>query len=676
MKVKNENLLFRLVIISVLIFSLVSCGTKNKSERDSRREQIRNNAEMKREELQRVVGVYKGYVSTTDGSNQNVLLKLDIKDIPGNSDGKVDPVLIPTLSGFLKFTYSTKGINENGDTIGFEIKKAEYDPKRKTINLTLVNSKYEEVLLDLDKEEDSLKGLWTAPGLSLTGKINLIDQNSERGRRNLLPDNKIKGVYKGFFRWSSLSSYQPAQITISTKFVAPDNLSISSTVRLFFGDFNSSEYTTYHYEKVDFNPFKGIITMRDSSSNIQIEGSVLASSFKGRWFTDFTGDMGEIELKKNIIPPPPKDILSIKPLSGTYFGQLKNNGRTKLPEKILFSFVAAEDSNRPNGLTISGKLRLYPGAFGSVEYIELPMDHIEFNFFTRKIVAKTTGQYHLTLVGELTKNGIIGHFQYDALGKVAKFLVERGAPIPGSPKENIQGEYRGILNWDRNDWQQNSTFKIITHFEENIGLRISASAKLIFGPPDSTEYLTYNFPKVEYNPTTGQFIFMNKESEVSFVGYIENGMIEGVWKDKYLGEMGTIKFSKSKDLPTISKDHLAPALQGVYLGDLKNTNPQTNLPEKIFLGIVTGRDVRNPNSIKISGNLRFYLGPFDSLEYEEIPLENIRFNFFTREFIANTIGNYSFTIKGTIGVNGFVGNLYHDGPGKIANIKLKKNKTK
>ncbi len=83
------------------------------------------------------------------------------------------------------------------------------------------------------------------------------------------------------------------------------------------------------------------------------------------------------------------------------------------------SFVTSQDLTKPNGIAITGNLRFYLGEFGSTEYIEMPFAEVNHNFFTQKLVAKTGGEYKLTLKADADiHNKLSGTIFSDALGEV------------------------------------------------------------------------------------------------------------------------------------------------------------------------------------------------------------------------------------------------------------------
>jgi hypothetical protein len=113
-------------------------------------------------------------------------------------------------------------------------------------------------------------------------------------------------------------------------------------------------------------------------------------------------------------------------LKGTYQGKLTNtNSQSNLPERMMISFVTSQDLSKPNGISVTGSLRFYLGAFGSNEYVEYAFSDVQFNFFTRYFTAKTNDSYKLTLKAEAKLNSISGTVSADALGEVGTFEVKK-----------------------------------------------------------------------------------------------------------------------------------------------------------------------------------------------------------------------------------------------------------
>jgi len=406
------------LFLIILSTWLVGCGQTNLSDRDSKREQLKSSAEVKRRELKLVAGEYRGRLTQTSGVEQMVVLKLEIKDIPTAVEGQVDPVPTPVLTGFMRFYF---GLNESAsEFIGFGVQKADFDPINGKLDLVVENSDYKQVILSLEKSGAALNGNWTAPGLSTSGSAQL---NTNTAPTASLP---IKGEYAGSFVREGESSYQFAHLTIATNVQPPEGLQVSATLRLICGDWNSTEYLTYRFDSVQFNPISGQIVFRSTPSEIILSGYWSNGQIVGDWSTTFTGRMGKVDLKRALSPETPSIGSLFKPLRGTYQGTLRNtHPQSNLPERVMASFVTSQDLTLPNGIRITGNLRFYFGAFGSNEYFELPFTDIQYNFYTRKLVAKTGGDYKMTFKGDVTLSGIVGNLFTDALGEVAAMEVAK-----------------------------------------------------------------------------------------------------------------------------------------------------------------------------------------------------------------------------------------------------------
>lgn len=144
----------------------------------------------------------------------------------------------------------------------------------------------------------------------------------------------------------------------------------------------------------------------------------------------------------------------------------------------------------------------------------------------------------------------------------------------------------------------------------------------------------------------------------------------GEWFSNYTGRIGPMRFRKA-ETPTIPpQGERLEALRGTYQGALHNTNPQSNLPERMQVSFVTSQDLTVANGIKITGSLRLYLGPFGSTEYVEMPFTDVQFNFFTRELTAKTSGDYKLTYRAHAESRSIAGKLYADALGEVGEAEV------
>ncbi len=411
--------ILRLGLIA-LSFLYAGCAKNSMSDRDVRLSQLTNAAEIKRKELNVVVGRYHGLLTQAGGPTQSVFLNLEIKDIPTPVEGQVDPVMTPILTGYLRFNFASDG--DSSEYIGFAIQKAEFDPIREKVDLVLNHADYKELIISMERKDPSLKGTWTAPSVAASGAIEL-QRTNESGSGTAAEE--LRGEYGGtLFREGNY--YQYGHLTLQTSFQPPEGLKVSGTIRLIFGEWNSAEYLTYRFDQVQFNPVSGQIVFKNSSADVLLTGLWGQGEITGEWYSNYTGKMGKFRLKKNLTPSAEPTGTLFEALRGTYQGSVTNtNPSSNLPERAMVSFVTSQDLTQTNGISVTGNLRLYLGPFESTEYVEMPFSEIQYNFFTRKIVAKTSGEYKLTFKGDVNLKNIQGKLFADALGEVADVEIKK-----------------------------------------------------------------------------------------------------------------------------------------------------------------------------------------------------------------------------------------------------------
>jgi hypothetical protein len=173
------------------------------------------------------------------------------------------------------------------------------------------------------------------------------------------------------------------------------------------------------------------------------------------------------------------------------------------------------------------------------------------------------------------------------------------------------------------------------------------------------------------NILTRQISIKSDNNDVSFIGYLRDGELSGDWYASAVGKVGGFQAMKTQVPPIPSGYALIGTVTGHYKGKLTNTNPGSNLPERVTVSLVTTQETTTtPPEMKISGNMRFYLGEFGSTEYVETKFTSVQFNFYSRYLTAKT-EEYGITLKGELSLDGvFTGDVFADGLGKVGTIEL------
>lgn len=237
----------------------------------------------------------------------------------------------------------------------------------------------------------------------------------------------------------------------------------------------------------------------------------------------------------------------------------------------------------------------------------------------------------------------------------------------------VAGLYKAVLLHEATKFYQLADVTLRTTSTGAGTLKISANVKVYFGDRASNEFLTYEFDDCPLNLFTRQITMKSEKNNVSFIGFLKTGTLDGEWFSTAVGRVGKFASAKDEEPKAPAEGILIKTLTGYYKGKLENTNAESNLPERATMSLVTTQDTSGAEPvIRISGNIRLYLGEFGSLEYVETKLVDAQFNFYNRYLTVRTV-DYGITLKGTVSPDGvFTGIVFADGLGEVAKANLKR----
>lgn len=262
------------------------------------------------------------------------------------------------------------------------------------------------------------------------------------------------------------------------------------------------------------------------------------------------------------------------------------------------------------------------------------------------------------------------------------WAAARGAIATASPEyqtfgfddsESMSGLYRAVLKHDGSNYYQFAEINLRAVSTGDGRLKISANVKVYLGDWNSNEYLTYEFDECAFNLITRQVTIKNDKNDISLIGNLRSGgTFDGKWFASASSRSGTYTSSKSSEPQPPADGQLVRSLTGYYRGTITVTNSEVNLPEKVSMSFVSTQDTSTtPPTTKISGKVRFYLGDYDSNEFEELKFADVQFNFYSRYLTAKT-DTYGITFKGTMSQDGmFTGNVLTDSHGLVGTVSAK-----
>ena len=239
--------------------------------------------------------------------------------------------------------------------------------------------------------------------------------------------------------------------------------------------------------------------------------------------------------------------------------------------------------------------------------------------------------------------------------------------------ESMSGLYRAVLKHDGSNYYQFAEINLRAVSTGDGRLKISANLKVYLGDWNSNEYLTYEFDDCAFNLITRQVSIKNDKNDISLIGSLRTGgAFDGKWYASASSRSGSFNASKNTQPEPPADGQLVRSLTGYYRGAIKITNAEVNLPEKISMSFVTTQDTTTvPPTTRISGKVRFYLGDYDSNEFEELKFADVQFNFYSRYLTAKTDA-YGITFKGTMSQDGsFTGNVLTDSHGLVGTVNAR-----
>jgi hypothetical protein len=381
---------------------LFTCGRSRLSDRETRREQIRLNAEMKKRELNAIKGDYAGLVNRdgapdargndgrnaprsaprSDSQKQRVSLHLEVIEVPFNDNGGIDPVMMPQLSGFLKFPF---GSTSGDEYLSFKITRGEYDPKRSALELVVNHGQYGDMNLSMTSMVGGFAGHWQALNLSANGTMTLI-RDSETlvtdpasGDRPPGTNIPLTGSYVGFVNDDERGVSYSASIQLRATNMPGQGMKLSADIQLARGT-ESSEFAIWKFDPVEFHPVTQKLTLRKDGVNESFLLTYSDGSMTGEWSSATLGRLGAAKLDKRSTPR--SSLPPAHPRSGLHEVCLKNFGGANLPPNAALSTTVTPDVNGDGKVRTQASVVFYLGGYGSSERYTCVLEQIVLDYIS------------------------------------------------------------------------------------------------------------------------------------------------------------------------------------------------------------------------------------------------------------------------------------------------------
>ena len=383
------------------------------------------------------------------------------------------------------------------------------------------------------------------------------------------------GTYVGTFQHAKIDKDQYAKLDFIFSREAGNNFELMAVLSLYFGDFGSKEYISYHFHDVKYNLLTGTLVFDQSDQDLTIITSSFGSgSLQATVRSSAAGDVGTLVLQKDGSANPTRDhVLS---LAGKYNGSCDGNDSILQ----LSTYKTTDDTVRvgnPFGsYNVNGQLGDWetfscPNArrkpcttdlinSGSYDYFQG-----QLTLFGRRRTYECDVDGNTISCDQCTFTKVAGDSDSGSVKKPLTSVSQISSPTVGTDPalggtvSSIAGEYKGFLHHERLDQYQYGSINIVTYQQSGGGsqeLKMSASAKLYFGDFASRETLPYRFTERTYNILTPVFVFERTGDDVDAIlqiTSIRDGVVQGVWHSLLFGRVGTFEFRKDR-LPTLPGD--------------------------------------------------------------------------------------------------------------------------
>ncbi len=381
------------------------------------------------------------------------------------------------------------------------------------------------------------------------------------------------GQYTGVFQNDVTAKEQVAKLDFIVSKQETNNLRLMAILSVYFGDFSSQEYVTYHFDNVNYNILTGalVFDQPDQETTVVVDkfsGGVL----DGRLRSNVAGNIGKLILKAGPTVTTTRPL--VQPLWGEYKGMC-NGYNTTIQVQTSRSSADTSRVGDPFG-TYDITAQLAQDDLGCGDESSTCVWHTyssgTYNFFkgTLNLYGNPNDQEcKVTDTGlvcngcdlrRVSKEAAVGNVF--SLATTAPFWPPtpepaRDSPAVGGDVASIQGEYKGYIHHERLNVYQPASFNIVTYQQTGADssnqLRLSAVGSIYFGDHGSDESIAYRFNERSYPLLSPQIVFERLDGDTDAivqVTKIAGGEITGIWYSMLYGRVGT--FTMKKDgLPTL-----------------------------------------------------------------------------------------------------------------------------
>lgn len=406
------------------------------------------------------------------------------------------------------------------------------------------------------------------------------------------PNSARFGRYLGVLKHAQIEQDQLVKLDFIVSRQTGSELQLIAILNVYFGDYNSSEYISYHFDKVTYNILTGTMVFDQPDQEITVVTDRFAGgSFEGHLRSTSSGSIGTLVMQQEGIAKPERPL--VQNLWGEYqafcdgkqriiqiqthrssndssrmgnpFGSYEvsaqiaeNDPKSCLNSKfcVVSTYTAGSYNYFQGNLDLSGSfdhqnchVATDGLTCGSCNFARISKDGAKSSEYTYPIHAKPT-----------TTDGAIDDDESD--------------PAAETPAAQLGGHYYGYVFHERLGIYQAVSLNLVTYQKSaddgRPALYVSGVSSMYFGGFQSLEAVTTRFNEREFPLLSPQIVLENIAGDADAIVQITqlgNGKAKGVWNSLLFGRVGTFELVQGKMPEPPLGTTVMPSIGGLYMNN-------------------------------------------------------------------------------------------------------------
>ena len=415
--------------------------------------------------------------------------------------------------------------------------------------------------------------------------------------------------YLGVLKHASLAQDQLARLDIIREENTANSGRIRATLVLYFGDFTSDEYASYHYQNVRFDEGSRTLIFDGPEREVHfvlsfVDGQRLEGDVKSG-----NGTVGRLilgtERQVNVERP------LVQKIWGEYRGVCDGVGRRLQVQSTPLRPIATTRSDPFAPFIIMAQIGDNGGSgcpLGASTCVTKTFIDSDYDIFTGHI--DFHGPFG-AMACKVDDMGITcGSCRYNRSSAEAVKPGIKNLPTsqtawslnPGenAPSAALDGVYQGYVHLKRRDIYHAMSLAVTTYREGNKQMASVVSSVRYGGHTLTDESITTKFDTRALNGNLVEMVFDRADQVADMIIKIKKmggGVIEGTWYSRKYGFVGNFLLTSSGGVSLADPDKIAPKVSGKY------TNGKLNIDMSVVMADreISSKDPFSP--LIIEGNL-------------------------------------------------------------------------